>query len=101
MAAAHSGEDLLLELVFDRAVSIAAFDGSAIVVDDAVELGLRLDGQGGAVLLDPVTLHVTLVAIGDPTGPGVTLTASAMSGIAAVDDGGTWAGVADLALPFP
>jgi hypothetical protein len=30
----------------------------------------------------------------------VTLTATALTGIVAVDDGGTWAGVSELGLPF-
>jgi hypothetical protein len=31
----------------------------------------------------------------------VTLTATALSGIVAVNDGGKWPGMANLALPFP
>ena len=31
----------------------------------------------------------------------ISLTASAGTGIVAENDGGTWAGVTDLALPFP
>ena len=101
MSAAYSSEDALLELVFDRPVNIAGFNGAAVIVDDAVELQLQLNGQGGAALQDPVTVYVTLGDIGDPTGAGIVLNASAGSGIVAVDDGGMWGGVIGVGLPFP
>ena len=41
----------------------------------------------------------------DATGPSsvadVKLTATALTGIVAVDNGGTWPGISELPLPFP
>jgi hypothetical protein len=90
-----------LRMTFDRAIDIAAMDGSAVVVDDTVNLGQRFVATGAATLESPTTVHVVLVEDGDATGTGTTLTAAADNGIVAVDDGGTWAGVTDLVLPYP
>ena len=90
-----------LTLVFDRAVEIGGFSGSAIGVEDAQENFFRYTGDGGAELLGPATVRITLVPFDDATGTGVRLNASALSGIVAVDDGGTWAGASALGLPFP
>ena len=47
------------------------------------------------------TIEVTLEFASDYFGPGTLLTAGAGTGIVAADDGGAWAGVAGLELPFP
>jgi hypothetical protein len=39
--------------------------------------------------------------IGEAEIGAVTLTATAETGIVAVDDGGTWAGAVNQTLPFP
>jgi hypothetical protein len=90
-------------LTFDRAVDVAGFDGTQVIVDDPVIVGNRFDGTGGATLLDPVTVRVELVGIGDPTGTVPALTATAATGIVAAAPplGGAWAGVTGLELPFP
>jgi hypothetical protein len=44
---------------------------------------------------------VPLVISHGSSGPGTELTATSATGIVAVDDGGTWAGVSDLSMPFP
>ena len=86
-------------LVFDRAVSIAAFDGAQIVVADA-DNGWLLQGAW-ASLDNPVTVQVGLDQVGSAEGSGVLLDAGASSGIVAVDDASAWAGVENLQLPFP
>jgi hypothetical protein len=101
LVAATYEAGLTLTLTFDRAVDVSAFDGAAVIVDDALETGLRYDGTGGAALAGPASIVVTLVALGDPTGTAVTLDASAANGIVAADDGGVWEGAAGLSLPFP
>src|SRR4051812_26572750 len=88
-------------LTFDRAIDIAGMDGSLIVVDDADDLGLLFRGNGGWTLDSPTTVRVVLLADGDATGVGTTLTAGAGNHIVAAGDGAEWAGVADLGLPFP
>ena len=90
-----------LTLVFDRAVDIGGFSGSAITVEDAQENYFRYNGDGGAELLGPATVRITLIPFDDASGTGVRLDASALSGIVAADDEGAWAGVSGLALPFP
>jgi hypothetical protein len=87
-------------LTFGRAVEIGGLDGSQIVVDDADDSGLKFAATGAATLDDPATLRVVLNEIGDATGTGTTLTAGAGNGLVAADDGGAWAGVTDLELPF-
>jgi hypothetical protein len=87
-------------LAFDRAIDIAALDGTQITIDDATSETLY-DASGSAVLLTPASVRMDVNAIGESIGAGTTLSATAANGIVAVDDGGTWAGVTDLELPFP
>ena len=102
LVAAAFSEDETLTLTFDRAISVAGLDGTQVVVDDADLVGNRYDASGGSVtVLSPASVRLAMTVIGLYTQSGVHLTASASSGIVAVDDGGTWAGVTDLALPFP
>ncbi len=51
-------------------------------------------------ILNPTTIIVSLEETGPAPLPSVTLSATALTRIVAVDDGGTWAGVSGLALPF-
>jgi hypothetical protein len=90
-----------LTLTFDRAIALVDFDGAAITVSEDVALGLLLNGVGAVAITSPNTLVVTMVEVGPATGPGVVLNATALSGIVAMDDGGTWGGAVDLGLPFP
>jgi hypothetical protein len=86
--------------VFDRAVDVALFDGTQVVVDDQPTANL-FKGLGGAILAGPATVEVGLVVEDTTSGTEVLLDATALTGIVAVDDGGTWAGVSGLVLPFP
>ena len=91
-----------VELKFDRAIDISSVDPTAIEVDDDVFTGNWYAGAPGSASLtapDTVEFHLDSIQVGQ--GGGVFLYATAMSGIVAVDDGGTWAGVTALALPFP
>ena len=90
-----------VRLTFDRAISLAGFNGSAVVVDDAADSGNRYEGTGGAFLAGPTAVEIFLADPTPASGSGTRLSVSAASGIVAVNDGGTWAGVADLSLPFP
>src|SRR5689334_511333 len=101
LVSAHYGAGDWLRLQFDRNISIDDVDGSQIVVDDDAETGDRYDCTGGAELIGPATVQFSLNRIGSASESGEHLIASATSGIVASDDGGTWAGVSDLALPFP
>ena len=87
-------------LTFDRAIDIAGFDGSVVIVRDAAE-ALLFDATGGAELLSPAVARLMLVPVEGDSTPGVTMIASPTNGIVAVDDGGTWGGVSELSLPFP
>jgi hypothetical protein len=90
-----------IDLVFDRAINIDAFDGTQIIVKDGVIAGFVFNATGPAELVDASIVRLFLVGIGDYAEPNMLLSATGLSGIVAVDDGGTWAGVTDLALPFP
>jgi hypothetical protein len=89
-----------VRLTFNRAIDIAAIDVSQIVVEDNNDLGFEFGGTGVATLDGAMTVVVMLMNIGDVSGAGNTLTVGAGNGIVASDDGGPWAGVMELALPF-
>ena len=89
-----------LTLTFDRAITIAGLDGSVILVRDQAE-ALLFDATGEPEMISPFEVRLALVPVEGDSTPGVTLTAGPTNGIVAVDDGGTWGGVADLELPFP
>ena len=89
-----------VDLTFDRAIDIAGMDPASFVVSDG-DYGFQYAGTEESELLSPTTLRVVLVGIGEWSEPGVTMTASSANGIVAEGDGGTWAGVSGLALPFP
>src|SRR5688572_23304957 len=59
VAASYAG--LEMTLAFDRAIDIAGLVGAQIVVDDAVEAGLRYAGTGAAVLVGPAAVVIELV----------------------------------------
>ncbi len=96
-------EDVIgaIDLVFDRAINIDALDGTQIIVKDGVFLEATCDCTGPAELVDPQTVRLFLVGIGDYFEPNQLLDATGASGIVASDDGGMWAGVTELSLPFP
>jgi hypothetical protein len=88
-------------LAFDRAVNASAYDPAQITLDDGVYAGGLFVGSGPATVVNPTTIQVFLEQVGSPTVSDVELSATALTGIVAVDDGGTWEGVTNLVLPFP
>ncbi len=90
-----------IRLTFDRAIDIAGLDGTQIVVDDGAITGTRYEAVGTATLDGPAAVVIGLLELGPSEDPGTLLSAGAGTGIVAVDDGGTWSGVTDVALPFP
>jgi hypothetical protein len=87
-------------LTFDRAVNASGFVASAVIVNDGSIAPGIWGGVGPAGILGPTQIAVSLERLGDaPFGP-VTLSATASTGLVAVDDGGTWAGVTDVGLPY-
>ena len=101
LVSAMYAEGQWVDLTFDRAVDIDAIVVTEIIVDDAATSGSQWRGTGTATLVDPVTVRVPVSEWSVAVGTGTDLIASAATGIVAVDDGGTWAGVTMLALPFP
>jgi len=91
----------VLRLQFDRAINSAALNGAAITLRDGSFDNTTYNGISEVSVIDPKTIDVTLVAVGSWSVDEVTLTVTNLSGIVAVNDGGTWAGVVNLALPFP
>jgi hypothetical protein len=90
-----------VRLTFDRAINIGGFNGTTLVVDDAADSGNQYQGTGGAFFAGANGVEIFLVDLSPATGAGTTVTVTAGNGIVAVDDGGTWAGVTELPLPFP
>jgi hypothetical protein len=90
-----------IRLTFDRAVNVPALAGNQIVIADGSINALRYDAQGDVTLINPTTIEIGLTDIEAYAGPDVRMTASAASGIVAVDGGAAWGGVTNLLLPFP
>jgi hypothetical protein len=101
VSATYDIETESVVLAFDRAVDAAAYDPAQITVQDGIYAGGLFGGSGPASVINPTTIEVSLEQIGSPTVPDVELSATALTGIVAVEDGGTWAGVTNLVLPFP
>lgn len=86
-------------LTFDQAVDVSAFDGSQIIVVDG-PAGFEYVGNSASAA-DPESIVVNLDLAGPATGTMVLLTATGLTGIVSANDGASWAGVADVELPFP
>jgi hypothetical protein len=91
---------LTLFLTFDRAVDASAFVAGQVTVIDGVFNATKFGGVGAATILSPTQIGVALEWVDDAEPGVITLSASALTGIVAVDDGGTWAGVSDVGLPY-
>jgi hypothetical protein len=100
-AAYEEGEENVILLTFDRAIDIAGLDGTQITVNDGVYVGSVFAATGAVTMPTPASVRIVMNPIGEAEVGSVTLSASATSGIAAVDDGGTWGGATNLELPFP
>jgi len=92
-------EDIRLRLTFDRAIDAAGIVGTQITVG-IQEYGYLYNATGMVIVIDPATIDIVLVQIGGFEGEADELNATALSGIVAVDDGGTWAGIANAELPI-
>ena len=88
-----------VRMEFDRAIDAAGLDGAEIVVDVAAD-SAKYRATGTVTVIDPATIEVGLESMEFFIGEGVHLTASGDTGIVAADDGGTWAGVDFIELPF-
>jgi hypothetical protein len=88
-------------LVFDREIDSSAFVGSAVTLDDGQFTFIVYAGSDSPFQDGPTTLRIPLLPGGSSSISGVQLGATALSGIVAADDGGTWPGVSGLVLPFP
>ena len=96
------GDAAYVQLTFDRPVGIAALDATAVRVAQGPPVGFVWEGvAGGGTLVAPAVVRIDLSPFDPFAGPGTTLTAGADTGIVAADDGGTWAGVVGLGLPYP
>ncbi len=101
VAAVYDENGPSLTLTFDRAIDISALVAGAIVVHDGNIVGERFVGDGPGVLISPAVVRISLGSDGSWPGNETTFTATAGTGIVAVDDGGTWSGVTDVETPFP
>ena len=99
--AAEYEEATWVQLTFDRAIDIGALVGSTIVVNDGAMSGARWEATGNATLMGPAIVRIEVADFASATGPATVLDAGAGNGIVAVDDGGAWAGVTELELPWP
>ena len=88
-------------LTFDRPVDASGADSGTVYIEDGAPVETRYRGDGAAVAVSANVVRVNLLAEGSFAGEGTTMTVLPANGIRAEDDGGTWAGVVDLALPYP
>src|SRR5688572_26265017 len=86
-------------LTFDRAVDVSGIVAGAFVVKDGptgfTYQGISVFDHSGALV------GIELTGTTEYEGPDVLLDVAGGNGVAAVDDGGTFAGVTGLELPFP
>jgi hypothetical protein len=101
VAASFDNDTVTVTLAFDRAIDIAELVGGDIIVNDADITGNLYEATGPATLTSPNTVRIELSGVGEATGTGVRLSAGSANGIVAVDDGATWGGATNQALPFP
>ena len=101
VSAFYAFDQLVLILVFDRAIDIAAVNVGAFGVFDGISNFRSYVGTGAPTLDDPVTLRLSLMELGATAAGSVTMRVSPENGIVASDDGGAWEGATDIALPFP
>ncbi len=74
----------------------------SVWVDDGTSQLHQWQGFATPTVIGGETVQVPMQNTGATApGAGVLLNASGSTGIVAVDDGGTWAGVTDQTLPFP
>src|SRR4051812_18576045 len=73
-----------MRLRFDRAIDIAAIDGTQVIVKDGVNQASIMNATGPAELSDPQAVVLYLVIIGSYSEPNVLLSATGASGIAAI-----------------
>jgi hypothetical protein len=100
VSASYDEGSLTLFLTFDRAVDASGLVAAQVNVVDGTFNATRFGGVGAATVISPTQISVGLEWVDDaPLGP-VLLDATALTGIVAVDDGGTWAGVSDVGLPY-
>ena len=88
-----------VRLTFGRAVDIAAMVVSTVVVDDG-DQGYQFVGTGTPTLTEPATVQVPLANEGTTPVVDTRLTVAPGNGVAAADDGGTFAGVSNVVIPF-
>ena len=86
---------------FDQAIDIGAMSVASVLVDDAPETGWRWEGTGTPSLQSPTTVRVELSIDGEAVGSAITLTAGPGPNVVAAAGGMAWAGVSDVALPYP
>ena len=99
VAANYDTTVLELFLTFDRAIDITSIDVGAFIVHDG-EDGNVVAGFGTPDIGTPNQVLVYMAWVGDYGGPDLRMTAGAGNGIVAADDGGVWAGVTDMVMPF-
>ena len=100
VSAIYDENEPVLFLTFDRAVDASGFVAGQVIVNDGSFDSGVYGGVGPAGILSPTQISVALELLeAAPPGP-VMLSATASTGLVAVDDGGTWAGVSDVGLPF-
>lgn len=88
-----------VRLTFGRAIDIAAMVVGTVVVDDG-DQGYQFVGTGTPTLTGPATVQVPLANHGTTPSLDTTLTVAPCNGVVAADDGGTFAGVSNVVIPF-
>jgi len=98
-ASFDTADGVYLRLTFDRAIDASALVGTAITLG-VNEFGYLYDATGPFEMYAPEIVNILMVQIGGYEGEDI-LNATSATGIVAADDGSPWAGVNDLALPYP
>ena len=92
---------LFVQLQFDQPIDPSGVVGNQIMINDDQFSGREWVADGAITIVNPTTIRLGVSDAGGTEGPGLTMTAGAGNGIVSADSGEAWAGVTDLALPFP
>ena len=101
VAATFNAGDLVLTLTFDRAIDLSGIVVDQFLVFDG-NLSVEWGGTGGDLSQPtPESMAMVMIENAPYEGEGLTLTVSPTNGIVAAGDGGAFAGVSNVPLPFP
>ncbi len=98
LSADFSPDYLTLSLYFDRAIDVAVFDPSKIVVADGTSSMKTYAAAGAYSIVSETGIEITMIETGDYIEAASVLNAAPGNGIVASSDASPWLGAADFVI---